>query len=79
MQTDSTDRIQAETASQSKQILSTLDPDIQALILGWVVLCLIDNFLNRHRELKLERPMQSADSDLTPLIGADGSRKGSQL
>lgn len=76
MQTDMTDRIQAEIASQPKQVVNTLDPDIQTLIWEWVVPCLIDDFLSRHRELTFEREMQPAETDLTPLIGVDGLQSG---
>jgi hypothetical protein len=76
MQTDRTDRIQAEIASQPKQVANTLDPDIQTLILEWVVPCLIDDFLSRHHELTFERQMQPVDTDLTPVIGVDGLQSG---
>jgi hypothetical protein len=71
MQTDITNRTQAEIESQPKQIVHTLDPDIQTLILEWVIPCLIDAFLNRHHELKFERQMQPADPGPIPLSGAD--------
>lgn len=71
MQTDITDRTQAEIESQPKQIVHTLDPDIQTLILEWVIPCLIDAFLNPHYELKFERQMQPADPDPIPLSGSD--------
>ena len=72
MQTDiTTDRTQAEIESQPKQIVHTLDPDIQTLIFEWVVPCLIHDFVHRHHELKLNRQTQLAAPDPTLLIGAD--------
>lgn len=66
---DTKDRIQAEMATEPKQIVNMLDPDVQILILRWVVPCLVEDYLNRHHELKPERQIQYID---TTLIGADG-------
>jgi len=46
MQTHLTDQIHGEAASSPKHI-DAPDPDIQMLILEWVVPCLIDDFLDR--------------------------------
>ena len=59
MQTGITDQVPAKT-SRPKQVVNTRDPDVQTLILEWVVPCLIDDFLNQN-DLKAtpEMPLES--------------------